>query len=97
MQENTGEKQDGEQADRQLRIACDDQKHRLNLTMQKPLKNGQRQEHREKPEKASELHGLYHRGLDNGNEIIQFQTCAAHQGAINIWLGKKLSRVGAGH
>jgi len=44
MQEHAGEKQNGEQANRQLRIACEDQKNGLNFAMQKPLENYQRQE-----------------------------------------------------
>ena len=97
VQENSWKKQDREQSDRQLRIACDDHKHRLNLAMQKPLEKDQRQEHQDKPEKTSELHGLFHRGAGNGNEIVHFQTCAAHQRAVNLRLGKKPGRIGACH
>ncbi|MBL8076551.1 MAG: hypothetical protein JNM55_01200 [Anaerolineales bacterium] len=52
MNEYAGEKQNGKQCHGQLRVARQQQQHRLDLAMQKPLEQYQRHERTSKPKEA---------------------------------------------
>ena len=52
MNEHTREKQNGKQRHGQLWVARQQQQHRLDLAMQKPLEQYQRHEHKSKPKEA---------------------------------------------
>src|SRR5688572_25902343 len=59
MQENAREEQHREYPHRESHIAGQNEKHRLDLAMQKPLKHNQRHEHKDEPDQTGELgHGL---------------------------------------
>jgi len=65
MQQHTGQKDDRKDGDGKPLAATQDQKHGLDLAMQKPLEKYQRQESQYKPKQACELYK--HRKLDHGS------------------------------